>query len=330
MNDRLSTSRVAVSSLALLCVAGCATTRQPGGTTAVAHEPPQPTTAYYFGTVQTSSPDGAQPYGPPKPGLVQRVIDPARGTIVETVLDRGALRRTTLTRQAETNVFAATADDASFTGTLTMTGEPWAYTGWTYAISMTDGRGRIEGTGTLDATGLRTEKYFVSADGVRRVRIVDDLRPIERAEYDRRLAELRAAAASAPPEPEHGESVSRSELVLHVDVAVPGQGAPHGESFRLDPGSGVQTWSIDLAPMDRLVTRTSNAAVTMWIERAPGTRVIEGGTEISLVPSARPAALDRACVGDGGPGIAWSGWLLQLQTVCRERRLTVTATPPSR
>ncbi len=136
-------------------------------------------------------------------------------------------------------------------------------------------------------------------------------------------------ASTAPATPEDRDA-THPALVLHVDVAATGRGAPHEESFPLDASAGVQSWSIDLAPLDRAVTRTSNVGVTLWIERVPGTRVVEGSTEISLVPPARPAELERACVGDGGPGIAWNGWRFQLQTVCRERRITVNATPPAR
>jgi hypothetical protein len=149
-------------------------------------------TSHFAGSIQVSSADGATPYGPPKAGLVERIVDASVGTITERVLDEGKIRVATLTRLGDTQVFEATDVDKSFTGTLTFTGQGWDLTGWTYALTMTDGSGRIEGTAVIDAAGIRTEKFFVSPDGARQVKITENLAPITEEEYQRQLAQALA------------------------------------------------------------------------------------------------------------------------------------------
>ena len=166
-----------------------------------------------MGTVRVTSPEGSTPFGPPRPGLVARTVDSARGTIVETVLDDGALRTTTLTRRGETNVFDASDSEKTFSGTLTFSGTPWAWTGWTYALSMTDGSGTIEGTATIDDATLQTEKYFVSPDGERRARIVDDMKVIDKDEYEKKRNEL----------VQKGSATSPSAAVMVASQPAPGR-----------------------------------------------------------------------------------------------------------
>lgn len=179
---RSAAPHLAALSFALL--AGCAST--PVRPDAAAG----PETTWYGGTMTVSSADGATPYGPPKPALVARTVDTAKGEIVEVVVDDGALRTTTLHREGATNVFSATDTAKSFTGTVTMTGEGWPFTGWSYDLAMADGSGRITGTATLGADGIRTEKFFLAPDGQKQVKIVDALAPITQADYDARLATL--------------------------------------------------------------------------------------------------------------------------------------------
>ncbi len=155
-----------------------------------------PSTQHYAGSLQVTSPDGATPYGPSRASLVARVVDPAARTVVERVLDEGKLRTATLRQVGDTPVFEATDDEGSFGGTLTFAGDPWAPAGWTYALSMTDGSGRIEGHATLDGAGIRIEKHFVGPDGARKARITEVLQPI--------TAEAYAAALRARLEGEAG------------------------------------------------------------------------------------------------------------------------------
>jgi hypothetical protein len=149
---------------------------------------PAAVTGWYGGTMVVTSADGATPFGPPKQALVARTVDAAHDQIVEVVVDDGALRTTTLQRDGGTNVFRATDEAKSFTGTVTMTGDGWNISGWSYDLTMADGSGTIAGTATIDAAGIRTEKFFVTPNGEKKVRIVDGLSPISQAEYDAQLA----------------------------------------------------------------------------------------------------------------------------------------------
>ena len=59
---------------------------------------------HYVGTTTTSSPDGAQAYGPPHAVAVRRTVDPAAGTIAEHVVHPGQVFPTLLTRDAARDV----------------------------------------------------------------------------------------------------------------------------------------------------------------------------------------------------------------------------------
>jgi hypothetical protein len=174
-----------LAALALM-LSACASTPTP------TQSPPAaaPTTTWYAGTVTITSPDGAIPYGPPQPALIARTVDTAANTITEVIVDQGALRTTVLHREGDTNVFTATDDAHSFSGTLTMAGAGWDFTGWSYDLAMVADGGRITGSATLSAAGLTTEKLFSTADGTPKARIVDAATPVTQAEYDAKLAEL--------------------------------------------------------------------------------------------------------------------------------------------
>ena len=179
----MNSFRVCFAVLGCAALTGCAAP-QPTASTA------EPSTVWYSGTVAVSSADGATPYGPPKQALVARTVDKAHNLIVEVVVDDGVLRTTTLQREGDSNVFSATDNDKTFSGKVMMTGEGWNISGWTYDLAMADGSGRIAGTATVDASGIQTEKHFVTPDGRKKVRIADTLTPISKAEYDAKLAGL--------------------------------------------------------------------------------------------------------------------------------------------
>ena len=71
-----------------------------------------------------------------------------------------------------------------------MIGDSWSFSGWTYDLSMSDGSGKIAGSAQIDGTGIQTEKYFLAPNGEKLVKIVDQLVPISKAEYDERLRSL--------------------------------------------------------------------------------------------------------------------------------------------
>ena len=143
----------------------------------------EPEVAFYVGTVTVTDPNTGASFGPPQDTVVKRTDDTFAGTIVEEVLDGTDTIITTMTRRGNTNVFDASDDGATFTGTLTYTGTPGAFSGWTYAIVLTDGSGAIEGSATIDALGIATDKTFRDPDGLARARIQDALSAVDEATY---------------------------------------------------------------------------------------------------------------------------------------------------
>lgn len=167
---------------------------------AFACEHPEPSTpppgiaaTYYVGTTATTSPDGAQPYGPAKTVAVRRTVDPAQGSIEELVVHPGEQFFTELQRRPGDAAVFTTRDRAgSFGGTVSFTGPEWAWTAWTYDIAMSDGSGKLQGSGRLGARSLDTDKLFVGPDGQPRARIVEHLEQVDEPTYastrDRLLA----------------------------------------------------------------------------------------------------------------------------------------------
>ncbi|MEW5850903.1 MAG: hypothetical protein AB2A00_19105 [Myxococcota bacterium] len=153
--------------------------------------------AYYRGNSTSTSPDGSTPFGQAQETLVMRVVSPKENRILEKVRQGGRDFDTTLLRVEGSNKFTATDQGSTFTGTLTFEGQEWAWNAWTYDITMADGSGKIEGKGTLGKDGIKTEKYFVAPDGNRQVRIIEELKPITKDEYEKAMAA--ATPPAAPP-----------------------------------------------------------------------------------------------------------------------------------
>ncbi len=141
-------------------------------------------THYYYGEVNTTSPDGKIPYGPVKHSLVKRTIDEKGKTIIEDVMQDGKLFNTKLTQTEKNNVFSATDDAKSFSGTNTFAGENWEWSNWTYDIEMTNGSGKIVGEGKLTSSGIETIKKFILPDGKEQVLITENLKEIAKEEYE--------------------------------------------------------------------------------------------------------------------------------------------------
>lgn len=142
-------------------------------------------THYYYGEVNTTSPDGKTPYGPVKHSLVKRTIDEKGKTIIEDVMQDGKMFNTKLTQTDKNNVFTATDDAKSFSGTLTFEGENWKWSNWTYDIEMTNGSGKIVGEGKLTSSGVETTKKFILPDGKEQVLITENLKEITKEEYEK-------------------------------------------------------------------------------------------------------------------------------------------------
>lgn len=169
----------------VLIACGAATSDVP---TTHAEEHAATSVRYYEGTSTTTSPDGATPYGPPVAVLVRRQVDPAAQRIEEHVINEGRAFPTTL-RQTQGEEFSASDEGETFHGTVTFSGPDWAWTSWTYDLTMSDGSGTLRGSGTLSAEGIDTEKMFHGPDGSAQALIVEHLRPIDEATYERMLSE---------------------------------------------------------------------------------------------------------------------------------------------
>jgi hypothetical protein len=176
------------AAILITCACGSAPT-SPASPEAPAAAPAQHSEiAYYEGTTTATSPDGSTPFGPPIPVIVRRTIDPAAKTIEEYVVNPGEEHPATMTQRAG-DVFSVSDPKGEFTGTLTFAGPAWHYTSWTYDIKIGT-TGSITGHGEVSAAALKTEKQFIDAGGTPRARMTDDLHAIDKATFERRLAEL--------------------------------------------------------------------------------------------------------------------------------------------
>lgn len=135
-----------------------------GGDTDVA---PVDTLQYFVGTSHFEPATGNA--GPSAPYVVRRHLSEALGTIVEDVTttdDAGAADTYVVTWVVAADGSCTFSDDrATFTGTGQLTGDAWAWTGWTSTSTMNDGSVTIAGTDTLTATSLHAEHAVTGSDG---------------------------------------------------------------------------------------------------------------------------------------------------------------------
>ena len=103
--------------------------------------------------------------------------------IVEEVWQGNEHFVTELTRIAQGTTFNAADTGGTFTGTMTFSGDDWRWTSWTYDISMSDGSGKLLGSGQLKQSGISTDKRFQSPDGVVRVVIRETPASITKSEF---------------------------------------------------------------------------------------------------------------------------------------------------
>ncbi|MBU1239196.1 hypothetical protein KKF84_07195 [Myxococcota bacterium] len=118
---------------------------------------------------------------------------------MERVKNDGKIFDTTLTPSGKGQNYSAGDAQGTFTGTVTFTNA--ALTAWAYNITMKNGSGSIKGRGWLDKEGLRTEKIFSDPRGTPRARIVETLKEITAAEYNRLSAQDVTEPAVAPGAP---------------------------------------------------------------------------------------------------------------------------------
>jgi hypothetical protein len=154
---------------------------------------------YFIGSVSTTSPDGATPFGPAKDSVARRAISADRNTIEEQVFYGGKLQRTVLTRTPGTSTWAAKDDAGTFSGTINAEGpDELRWTKWTYQIEMADRSGVISGSGERSADGFTTGKLF-SAGGAPRAKITETYRTATKLDFEAKLKVLEGQAAPASP-----------------------------------------------------------------------------------------------------------------------------------
>jgi hypothetical protein len=177
--------------LLVILAPGCLTLASP----AVAPAARSSVVRYYVGSATTTSPDGAQAYGPAITIAARRTVDSAAGTIDEYVVHPGRAFPTRLRRGRDVGssvAFTATDEADSFSGTVTFAGPDWAWTTWTYDLSMRDGSGTLCGEGRSDGATIDTDKLFVGPDGQPRARIREHLAEVDASTFARAESELLA------------------------------------------------------------------------------------------------------------------------------------------
>lgn len=201
MNLRLSPWAAVLAALTISCAAktpGPGASSQPTSSAAAAAVP-TPAEELFLGSVTTTSPDGATPYGPPRETVARRKLVADGAQIEEHVFYEGKLQRTVLTRRAGEAAWDAKDDAGTFTGVIRFEGDDafrWAR--WSYEITMANGGGTITGTGERKDGGFTTTKLF-SAGGAPRAKITETFRVATEAELAAKLTALESAPAPAKP-----------------------------------------------------------------------------------------------------------------------------------
>ncbi len=175
--------------VSLLAVSGCGSQSRVTPPPAPPPEPaPAPVaadeTSYYLGTSDVLGMDGTV-YVDDAPSILERTVSPRTGTITETVYVQfqGAMMTSTLRQTDDPQVFQATDEKASYSGTLTYAGDPWNPTGWTYDITLADNGGTITGTAKFSRDEISAEKLFTDGGGQPRARILDVVKRVTKEEY---------------------------------------------------------------------------------------------------------------------------------------------------
>lgn len=145
-----------------------------------------PSIQYLSGQSTTTSPDGKTEWQTQEV-LIRRTLSPSDNKIVEETWYDKEAGVTTLLRRPDSNVFDVGDNAQSFSGTVTFSGPDWAWTSWEYAVSMSDGSGRLVGTGQSDGESWTAEKMFEDLKEQPVAAIHDDFVFIEAGEFDEGL-----------------------------------------------------------------------------------------------------------------------------------------------
>lgn len=142
-------------------------------------------TQYYLGEVTTQTPAGQMIAT--SLSLARRTLKPSENRIVEVVatIEAGKpVREFTTVFDVDGSSFVLKDDEGTFAGKGELSGEPWRWSGWRYAVDFTGARkGTMTGEDVLSTAGISVRKAFASPDGTVRVRFVEELKPISAAAY---------------------------------------------------------------------------------------------------------------------------------------------------
>ena len=123
--------------------------------------------------------------------LVRRSLFPAESRITEELFDteEGTVVSVELDVDEPMNTFTLTFDDESYTGSGTLSGSPWAWTGWESLSTATDGS-TVESTDTLTAQYLTVSKLGRDPSGQPEWSAGESFAVIEEAEWQERFDAL--------------------------------------------------------------------------------------------------------------------------------------------
>ena len=138
---------------------------------------------YLQGTMQVSSAQDGQPYGPPVEVLAIRNIDRGAGTIVEESWHDGEYHKSTFTLQKD-GAFSVEDDAKSYTGTIRFASTDWQKGEADYEMTMTDGSGMLTGRAFWEGDTMKTEKTFSDPSGQAMVKINEALKLVSPEDFE--------------------------------------------------------------------------------------------------------------------------------------------------
>jgi len=125
--------------------------------------------------------------------VMRRTVDPTARQIVEDVShgDAGSHRVTQfhVVKDVAGDRFTMKETGGAFTGTGTLTGEPWRWTSWTSTSQLAGANLEVESDGELTETGVKIGNQ-IRKDGNVVGTTAEQLRPFDCAEWDKATATL--------------------------------------------------------------------------------------------------------------------------------------------
>lgn len=198
-----TTIRTTVLAACLAAMAGaCATTEpappaEPAAAPPVEAPPAQATIAHCWETEeQVTLATGAEQPGARR--VLRMTLEPEAGRVVHDALrfdpnPQVPPRLFTVAWEVEGEAFTLSDEEDRISGSGTLVGEPWSWTGWTAESRLGSGI-RLEEQATIAADGtLLLEREVYGPDGGAVMSIREEGTPLSREECGRRLAEVAAS-----------------------------------------------------------------------------------------------------------------------------------------